>query len=172
MSSVGAGKAPVAAGFTVSVAVRVTPPATAVMVIALGAVTVVVEVVNVAVVAPPATVTFAGTEAAVFELVRDTTSPPAGAALDKVTVPVDEAPPTTLAGARATADSVGAAGVVAGVNRLVDENGPNAPAAFRARTRHQSCWPGSALIDACDTVTIWLATNGDEIVELLSTWIS
>ena len=91
-----------AAGFTVSVAVRVTPPAAAVIVTAVCAVTALVAVVNVAVVAPAATMTLAGTVAAAFELVRVTTSPPVGAPLDRVTVPADEAPPTRLAGARAT----------------------------------------------------------------------
>ena len=73
-----------------------------VMVTAVCAVTIVVAAVNVAFVAPAATVTLAGTVAAAFELVSVTASPPPGAALDNVTVPVDEAPPTRLAGERAT----------------------------------------------------------------------
>jgi hypothetical protein len=54
---------------------------------------------KVAVVAPDATVTLAGTCAtAVLPLDSVTTAPPAGAAAANVTVPVDEAPPTTEAG--------------------------------------------------------------------------
>ena len=62
-------------------------------------VTALVVAVKVAVVAPAATVTDAGTwAAAVFELVSVTTAPPVGAAPLRVTVPVDEVPPTTEAG--------------------------------------------------------------------------
>ena len=52
---------------------------------------------KVALVVPAATVTLAGTEAAVFELASETTTPE-GAALVSVTVPVDEEPPVTLVG--------------------------------------------------------------------------
>jgi hypothetical protein len=55
--------------------------------------------VKVAVVAPAATVTDAGTEAAAVLLeVRVTTAPPVGAARSKVTVPVEDVPPPTEAG--------------------------------------------------------------------------
>jgi hypothetical protein len=58
-----------------------------------------VEIVNVAVVAPAGTVTFAGTDAAVASLLDSTTiAPPAGAAAVRVTVPVEELPPCTLVG--------------------------------------------------------------------------
>ena len=53
---------------------------------------------NVAVVAPAATVTVAGTVADGLLLESATTRPPVGAALLSVTVPVEEAPPTTLVG--------------------------------------------------------------------------
>jgi hypothetical protein len=39
-------------------------------------------------------------------------------------------------------------GADCGVKLRTDENGPNVPAAFHARTRHQSCWAGSPLIAA------------------------
>src|SRR5215471_21355399 len=62
-------------------------------------VTVFVATVNVAVVAPAATVTEAGTVAAlVLLLVNATTAPPAGAAALSVTVPVLFAPPVRLPG--------------------------------------------------------------------------
>ena len=54
---------------------------------------------NVALVAPTATVTLAGTVAAnVLSLDNDTTAPPAGAGPLSVTVPVEGLPPTTLEG--------------------------------------------------------------------------
>jgi len=60
---------------------------------------------NVALVAPAATVTLAGTCAAVvLLLVRDTVAPPLGAAPLSVTVPVDELPPVTLVGFTETED--------------------------------------------------------------------
>ena len=60
---------------------------------------------NVALVAPAATVTVAGTCAAVvLLLVRDTVAPPLGAAPLSVTVPVDELPPVTLVGFTETED--------------------------------------------------------------------
>ena len=70
----------------------------------------VVATVKVAVVAPAATVTLAGTcAAAVLLLDRVTTAPPVGAAAVNVTVPVDEVPPSTEVGLSVTALSVAAA---------------------------------------------------------------
>jgi hypothetical protein len=89
-----------AAGVTVSTAVLVTPERTAEIVTEVDDATPSVVTVKVAVVAPAATVTFPGTvAAAVLELESVTTTPPVGAAAVKVTVPVEELPPTTLAGA-------------------------------------------------------------------------
>jgi hypothetical protein len=68
-------------------------------------VTVTVVTLNVAVVAPCATVTLAGTVAAPLLLDSDTVAPPAGAALVSVTVPVDDAPPVTLVGLSVIEDS-------------------------------------------------------------------
>ena len=65
--------------------------------------------VNVAVVAPAATVTLAGTCAAVvLLLVRVTTAPPDGAGPVKVTVPVEDVPPITEVGLRLTEVSAAA----------------------------------------------------------------
>jgi hypothetical protein len=60
--------------------------------------------VNVALVVPAATVTFAGVveEALLSDSV--TTAPPVGAGLFSVTVPVEEFPPNTVAGFMATVD--------------------------------------------------------------------
>ena len=109
---------------------------------------------------------------AAWPLARATVAPPVGAAAVRVTVPVDDAPPTTLVGDTPSVDRLGAPVAAAGVNLLVAENGPNTPAALRARTRHHTCCAGSAPIDACDTLTIWLAVNGAEMVDVSSTWIS
>lgn len=97
-----------AAGFTVSAAVFETPPLVAVIVTAVTAVTVDVVTVNVAVVAPAATVTEAGTVAATLLDASVTTMPPAGAADNKVTVPVLDVPPVTDVGFKATVLSTGA----------------------------------------------------------------
>ena len=67
-----------------------------------------VVAVKVAVVAPAATVTDAGTVTAALSLVTATTKPPVGAALLIVTVPVEEFPPTTVAGSIVTETTVGA----------------------------------------------------------------
>jgi hypothetical protein len=94
-------------GFTVTVAVRVTPPKVAVIVADVATVTDVVEIVKFAVVAPPGTVTFAGTVIALEFSDRATTVPPLGAAALKVTVPVEALPPITLDGLADRAASVG-----------------------------------------------------------------
>src|SRR5262245_26437133 len=79
------------------------------MVTAVPAVTDLVVIAKVAVVAPAATVTEAGRVAALILLfVSATTAPPAGAAAPSVTVPLVDAPPITVAGFSAT--EVGAAG--------------------------------------------------------------
>ena len=67
--------------------------------------TAVVVTVKVAVVALAATVTLAGTVAAALLLDKVTDSPPVGAALPKVTVPVDEVPPVTEVGFSVTDDT-------------------------------------------------------------------
>jgi len=76
------------------------------------AVTLTVVMANVADVAPAGTVTETGTFAETLELVSVTTTPPAGAAADNVTVPVTPAPPTTDAGFTVTvvSDTDAAAG--------------------------------------------------------------
>jgi hypothetical protein len=69
------------------------------MLTVVDAATALVLTVNVALVAPAATVTLDGTLAAVVLLLESvTTAPPDGAAPLSVTVPVDEFPPVTLVG--------------------------------------------------------------------------
>ena len=73
-------------------------------------VTLVVVAVKVALVAPAATVTLAGTDAALELSESETTAPPLGAAALSVTVPVEELPPVTLVGFTATPDSAAVGG--------------------------------------------------------------
>jgi len=68
-------------------------------------VTDVVVIVKVAVELPGATMTLAGTTADVLLLESVTVEPPAGAGPLKVTVPLDEFPPATLAGSSVTLDN-------------------------------------------------------------------
>ena len=74
------------------------------------AATALVPTVNVALVAPAATVTLEGTLAAVLLLERATRAPPDGAAPLNVTVPVEEFPPVTLVGFSVNEESVGGGG--------------------------------------------------------------
>jgi len=162
-----------ATGFTVNTAVRVMPPKLAEMVGAVEAVTVDVAIVKVALVAPAATVTLAGTLATALELLRLTTAPPAGAPEVSVTVPCDELPPTTELGARLTADKLatgGGGGVPCGVTRRTAENDPATPAELTARTRQKSDCAGRPPIVACDTLTVWLVVSVVKLLEV-EIWI-
>jgi len=97
------------------------------MVAIVDAVTEVVVMEKVALVAPAATVTLAGAAATVLLLESVTLNPPAGAADVNVTVPCADAPPVTLVGLTATADSEagGGGGVTVSVAVLVAP--PKAP---------------------------------------------
>lgn len=85
-------------GVTLSVVVRVTPAALAVMVTAVDALTCVVVTVNVALGEPSGTVTLAGTLAAALLLDSATVNPPAGATAVRPTIPCEDEPPTTVVG--------------------------------------------------------------------------
>src|SRR2546423_4032300 len=82
------------------------------MVTAVDAATALVLIVNVALVAPAATVTLEGTVAAAVLLLESATvAPPAGAAPLNVTVPVEDCvPPITLVGLSVSDESVAAGG--------------------------------------------------------------
>src|SRR3989441_640025 len=96
-----------AGGATVSPAVRVAVPSDAMMVTGVDAVTELAVTVKLALLAPPGMVTLAATLATdVLLLERVTSAPPAGAAALKVTVPVEDAGPTTLVGFSAKLESV------------------------------------------------------------------
>ena len=124
---------------------------------------------KVALVAPTGTVTLASTLATALLLLESVTSaPPEGAAAVKVTVPVEELPPTTEAGFTLTADRLagaGAAGAACAVKRWVEENGPATPAALKARTRHHKRCAGNPVRVTCETLTVWFARKGAAMVE-------
>src|SRR5262249_26934408 len=107
-----------AGGFTVRLADLVVEPSLAVILPVVTASTGTVVTVKVAVVAPAGTVTFAGTVAAGLALESVNSTPPAGAATAKLTRPVDETPPTTLAGGRGIEAKSG------GNGRVADPVGP------------------------------------------------
>ena len=79
-------------------AVTLEPPPDAVIVAVVNVETAAVEIAKVALVAPEPTITLTGTAAAVVLLESVTVAPPAGAALTRVTVPVELPPPVTLDG--------------------------------------------------------------------------
>ena len=137
------------------------------------ALTALVVAVKLALLAPAATVTLAGTLAAARLLLeRVTIAPPEGAAAVRVTVPVEEVGPTTLLGFTDSADRLAVVAVACGVKRRVEENAPNTPAELRARTRHHKRCAGRPPMVACETLTIWFALKGAAMVEESSTWIS
>ncbi|MDX6377931.1 MAG: hypothetical protein QOE98_2234 [Gaiellaceae bacterium] len=150
-------------GLTVSVAVRVTAPAVAVIVTGVDVATAVVAIAKLALVAPCATETLAGSVAtAVLLLDSVTANPPAGAADVSVIVPCDAAPPVTLAGVTDTAESAAAGAVVCGVKRRTDDHAPSVPAELTPRTRHQCCRAASVETVSCDAVTACSRTSGLE----------
>ena len=80
------------------------------MVTGVDVVTALVLTVNVALLAPAATVTLAGTVAVgVLLLERETVAPPVGAGPLSVTVPVEADPPVTLVGFSVSEERVGRA---------------------------------------------------------------
>ena len=101
-------------GFTVSATVRVTPAKTAEMVAEVEVVTELVVILKVALLLPVVMVTLVGTLVALELSDSITTAPPLGAAALKVTVPIEELPPTTLVGLIDSAEIVGVV-VVLGV---------------------------------------------------------
>jgi hypothetical protein len=107
-----------AAGFTVRVALLVTPNVPEITTGVLVA-TVVVVIVKVAVLAPAATVMFGGRLATAELLLESVTTAPAGGAKPvNVTVPVDLAPPTSVAGASVTVERAAGLTLNAVVNVL------------------------------------------------------
>jgi hypothetical protein len=160
-----------AVGVTVSVAVRVTPPALAVMVTAVDAATEVVPIPKVALVAPCATVTLAGTVAAAWLSLSVTANPPAGAAAVSVTVPCDALPPTTDDGFTETVESAAVAVAARGMKLRTEDHGPTVPTELIPRTRHQCCRAASEGIVSCDAVCVWSMTRGVENVLESSTWM-
>src|SRR5439155_6547402 len=111
-TGVGADGVAGAGGVTVSVAARFAPNDPEILT-GVDDATASVVTVNVRLVLPAATDTVEGTVAMpVLLLDSVTTAPPLGAAALKVTVPVEELPPTTVVGLTVTEESVGEEGAV------------------------------------------------------------
>ena len=158
---------------TGSVAVFVAPPNVPVIVTGVDALTAAVVTSNVALVAPAATVTLAGTVAtAVLLLDSVTTAPPVGAAIVNVAVPREVLPPATLVGLSAIADNAAIAGAASGWKRSVADHGPAAPAESIPRTRHQCRTAANPPVVNCDGVTTRPTMSGVVNVLESSTWIS
>ena len=117
-----------------------TPPPVAVIVAELLLVTAPVETVNVALVAPPVTLTLGSTVATEELLLANVTvCPPEGAAEFKVTVPVDEEPPTTDVGLRLRVESEGVVEVTVQPERRAVTGRPgHEKGAIRPRTAPRS----------------------------------
>jgi hypothetical protein len=148
---------------TASAVVRVAPPYTPVIVAEADVVTALVVIENVALVAPAATVTLAGTPAsAALLLVSVTTAPPDGAVALRVAVPCDPAPPTTEDGLSVITESAGVTGVTGGVKLRTLDHAPAVPAEFTPRTRHQCCRSASDVTVNCDAATVCSTTRGAE----------
>jgi len=157
LRSEGAGSEVVDAGVTVSVAVRLTPPKVAVIVTLVFAVTADVLTPKVALEAPAATDTLAGTETIDgFALLSVTTAPPLGAPPVNVIVPCAAVPPLTEVGLTLTADRLAVVVVDAAwaVNRREAENGPATPAELKARTRQKNRCAARPVTVVCDTATV------------------
>jgi hypothetical protein len=99
----------VAADVTLRLALVLAPPSAAVIVTAVVVLTALVVAVNVALVAPAATVTVAGTDAAALLLLDRLTLVAADGAALKVTVPLALPPPATDVGLSVSPLSVGPA---------------------------------------------------------------
>jgi hypothetical protein len=111
---------------------------------------------KVALEAPAATLTLAGTETTdVLALPSVTTAPPLGAPPVNVIVPRDVVPPTTEVGLTLTADKLAVVVVDAAwaVNRREAEKGPATPAELKARTRQKNRCAGRPVTIVCDTPT-------------------
>jgi hypothetical protein len=107
--------------------------------------------------APAATVTLAGTETTdEFALLSVTTAPPLGAPPVSVIVPCAVLPPTTEVGLTLTADRLAVVVVDAAwaVNRPEAEKGPATPAELKARTRQKNRCAARPVTVACDTLTL------------------
>jgi len=94
-------------GSTVSETLCVRPPYEAEMLPLADAATALVVTLNVALVAPAAIATLAGTDAAGLLLESATWAPPLGAGPSRVTVPLSELPPVTLDWLRLSAETLG-----------------------------------------------------------------
>jgi hypothetical protein len=137
-----------AAAFTVRVAVRVMPPYAAEIVEEVLALTLLVETVKVALVAPAGTLTFEGTVAAFVLLLESVTdTPPEGAAESSVTVPIDGSPPVTVLGLRPSDDRAAGSGsaggggwVVAPASNLVTKASPQKIEGSPAKVRSKAPW--------------------------------
>ena len=122
-------------GVTVRVALRTTPLADAVIVTVVFAVTAAVLIANVPV--NPVAVVVAGTLATAGLLLDNETTSPSGAAVVRMTVPLDALPPTTVVGLMSRFDNCDGGGAASGVKLRTADHAPATPAELTPRTRQK-----------------------------------
>jgi hypothetical protein len=148
-------------GLMVRFPVRVVPLYLAVIVTTVVAGTVAVAIVKLAVKLFAGAVVDADTLAtAGWLLVSEITAPPSGAPELSTTVPLEESPPTTVAGLMSMEPRTAGGGACCGVKLRTADHGPATPAPFTPRTRQKWVVVARPLVAYIESVTDACRTRG------------